>query len=288
MFKRRRKIGSLSMSGVRKRKRKKFIFFLSAMLFLIVVFVFLFAILLRVDNLKIKSVFVYGNSAIRQDEILKIVNDKLNSKYLKIFPRDNILLCPKSEIETQIYDAFKRVKNADIETDGLNSLILRIKEREPFALWCGAENSDEYQECYFMDNSGYIYSRAPNFSGNVFIKYYGTINAGKFIGSTFMDAEEFSKVSFLIKSLESINLTPIFFAVNKNGNYEIYLGKNSGGGGIYDGKIIFDKSNDIGQVFANLKSILENNIVGNDKDKNLRLDYIDLRFGKKIIYKFKE
>jgi len=153
-------------------------------------------------------------------------------------------------------------------------------------LWCG-KKINIYEKCYFLDEDGYIYTEAPTFSGSVFFRNYGNIEGIKQIGVNFLDSKKFKEISFFIKSIKDVNLNPVSFFAGDNGDYEIYLGNNLKNYNFYGGKIIFNRDDDMGEVFDNLITILNEKILIKELGNNTQLDYIDLRFGKKIFYKLK-
>ena len=90
-----------------------------------------------------------------------------------------------------------------------------------------------------------------------------------------------------MKSIKDANLNPVSFLAGENGDYEIHLSDNSKNYGFYGGKIIFNNNDNLGEIFDNLMTILNERTLVKELNDNVQLDYIDLRFGKKVFYKLK-
>lgn len=282
-----RKKSRIYSSKVKETRRKKF---LTKILLGILILLILFVVSIfvsRISNINIVNIVIKTEgSVVTEKEILEIVNNDISGKYLNLYPKTNIFIYGKEKITTDIYDKFKRIKNVNIERIGFNGINITIKERNPVGLWCGKKiNTDE--QCYFLDEDGFIYTEAPTFSGSVFFRNYGNITGKEQIGSNFLNSEKFKEISFFVKSIKDINVNPISFFVNDNGDYEIYFGDNSKNYNFYDGKIIFNNDDNLGEIFDNLMTILNERTLVKGLDDNVQLDYIDLRFGKKVFYKFK-
>ncbi|MBU3968605.1 hypothetical protein KJ991_00075 [Patescibacteria group bacterium] len=282
-----RKKSRFSSSKVKETRRKKFLVKIFLVFFVLLVIFILSIFVSRISDINITNIIIKNEgSVVTEKEILTIINNNINGKYLGLYPKTNIFIYGKKKIEADIYNKFKRIKNIDIKRVGFNGISITIKERSPAGLWCGKKiNIDE--KCYFLDEDGYIYTEAPIFSGSVFFRNYGNIEGIKQIGVNFLDSKRFKEISFFIKSIKDVNLNPVSFFAGDNGDYEIYLGDNSKNYNFYGGKIIFNKDDNLGEVFDNLTAILNEKILIKGFGDNVQLDYIDLRFGRKVFYKLK-
>jgi len=281
-----RKKNKFNSSRLKKTRRKKILnrIFLCVLILIVVFIVSIFVS--KINSINISEITVQNDDSITTaDEIKEIVQKNIDGKYFWLYPKTNIFLYDKTGIEQDIRDKFKRIKNVNIENIGFNTLKIAIKERNAYALWCGTEIIPE-DKCYFLDDEGYIYSEAPTFSGNVFFKNYGSIKNENPLGISFLETKKFKEISFLIKSIKDMNLNPVSFLASENGDYEIYLSDNSNSYNFYGGKIIFNKDDDLGKIFDNLTTILSENALTKEFNHAVQLDYIDLRFGKKVFYKF--
>ncbi|HDH04001.1 MAG TPA: FtsQ-type POTRA domain-containing protein [Candidatus Campbellbacteria bacterium] len=255
---------------------------------LVIVALFLcagFVGLFYIQKFRIQKVSAKGNYALNKKEIIENISDSLNGKYFGIFPRDNIFIIPKEEIKSNLLAAFPRVKSVFLNRDFPNSLFVEIKERKPAALFC--ENNESalpalpnqgeptdkstYRQgkCSFVGEDGFIFGKAALFSGNVYLKFYREGGGNGKTITQLKNLMEFVKLA----SKENIKITKIILAGEE-------LRKFYTSEGWY---ILLNNNNDTQITFENLKLALENKI----KENRKYLDYIDLRFGNKVYYKFK-
>ena len=52
-----------------------------------------------------------------------------------------------------------------------------VKEREEESLWCKdiPLTSSSFPECFFIDSKGLVFERAPDFSDDVYMRYFGVL-----------------------------------------------------------------------------------------------------------------
>ncbi|MEX2029314.1 MAG: hypothetical protein WD963_02425 [Candidatus Paceibacterota bacterium] len=233
---------------------------------------------LNVDEIK-----VTGNKVIETQMIAEVVEKTIEAKHWWLFPKTNIILYPKKEIKNKLNDQFTRIGNIDFSVQSeANKKVLEIliTEREALYMWCGETLPEPVDvKCYFIDKEGYIFAESPYFSGEVYFKFYGSPIEGS---KLFPD---FQKLIFFKTALESIALKPVALHAQENGDIEVFL---SAGNILPGPKVIFKKSSDFQKVVENLKAALDTEPLLSDfKNKYSTLEYIDLRFGNKVYYRFR-
>lgn len=242
------------------------------------------SILSRAPYISIKNISVSGAKFVSSDDLANQARKTLAGSYYGLFAKNNILLYPKSEIEKSITSDFSRVKDVQVSSDGKNGIKLLVSEYKPDSLWCAGGGDDPFSDdCYYMDDQGYLFAKAPQFSGKVFFMYYGLLLGENPVGQNYLQAPNpsYAQVSELVKSVEGINLNPVRLYASSQGDFYLYLENGT--------KIIFSNSqSDLVQVFDNL-SVLMNSGEVTDKTGGLipGIDYIDMRFGNKVYYKMK-
>ena len=155
------------------------------------------------------------------------------------------------------------------------TLAIAVVERVPAYLWC-AGTPENQGTCYFMDNAGYIFSEAPNFSGHTYFAYYGMISADNPVRLTYLDSKQFEDLNLIQSGLVKIGLPTFAENSSADGARELYL--NSGG------KIIFKNTADPAMLISSLSMVKSQTSILNQGAQPL--DYIDMRFGNKVYYKF--
>lgn len=265
MRRKRNILGSSKKLG-RKRIIKKMIFG-----FLILIFIFGCATaFFNISYLRIKKVSLEGNSSLSTEKILSEVSDYLKGKYFHIFPRDNILILPKEAIISNLLSKFPRMKEVSLTKNFPDSISVKIKERQQEAILCINE------ECAFIDENGYVFEKAPYFSGDVYLKFFDERESSPgTIGLQLIPEEQFKKlIDFKdLVSRENIKISKII--LKKEGIYEIDISE-----GWY---ILLNEQNEPKISYENLKITLDSKV----KENRQNLEYIDLRFGNKVFYKFK-
>ncbi len=251
------------------------------MVFLILVFVFFSAVaFFYIPYLKIQKISIAGNSSLSTEKILIEVSSYLNSKTLFIFPRNNILILPKETISNNLLSQFPRIGEVSLEKNFPDSISVKIRERKQEALFCIDK------ECAFIDEDGFVFEKAPYFSGDVYLKFFNE-REDVDVGNLVSDSSD-RKLSFQLilqeqfkKLIEFKNLVPrenikvSKVVLKKEEIYEIYTDEKW--------YILLNEKNDAKISYENLKITLDAKI----KENRQKLEYIDLRFGNKVFYKFK-
>ncbi len=282
-------LNSPKLLELKKHRRNVF---LVKILFCIFVLVALFALSAYISGLKelnISGVEVTGNKVVSTETIKSIIGEKITGNYLFFFPRTNILIYPKKEIEKGISDQFKRINKINFAIKGNNKLEVSVTERTALYTWCGntppQPDSKEKEVCYFLDDSGYLFDEAPYFSGEVYFKFYGSINSGdKAPLGIYFAPQNFSKLVSFKNILESMGLKSITLYIEEDGDVRIILSNKASTGP----EIIFKLDASLETVAENLQAALSTEpLLSNFKNKYSSLEYIDLRFGNKVYYKFR-
>ena len=272
-------LNSPRLLELKKKRRKIFVnkIFLSVSGFLV-----LFAGLVylsRLDKLNIGEVRITGNKLIDAGEIKSAAQEELEGNYLWVFPRTNIFFYPKKGIKNKLTEKFPRLKNAAFLLEDRKTLEISITERLALYTWCGDAppnpGGEEKPACNFLDETGFLFDEAPYFSGEVYFKFYGAN----------FSAVDFNRLVSFKKAFEAMRLKPAALYADRSGDVRIFLApKSSASTGP---EIIFKIDSDLEKMIANLKTALDTEPMRtNFRNKYSSLEYIDLRFGNKVYYKF--
>jgi len=238
----------------------------------------------------IDKVVITGTHIIDQDEVEKEVRADISGKYVYLFSRANSFIYPRKQIYNNLILNFPRIESLSVSREGLKTLKINIKERVGSFLYCGViipENKDDVGEnCYFINNDGFIFDKAPYFSGNVYFKYYMDLSGGgeNPLGKQMTNVERFHALERFIDGVTSLGFKPIYLTVEPDGTHSLYL--NHGINNTIP-KIIFKSDNDLEVILDNLTlSMRKKEFAGEINSKYNTLLYIDLRFSNKVLYKF--
>lgn len=263
--------------------------------FLIIFFslVVLFAIgtyFSRLEGLNISKVEVEGNKVIDTSAVQSIVQDQIAGKYLWLFPKTNVLSYPKGKIKSALQSNFSRLSNIEVSIQDRKILKVSVSEREAKYLWCGVMPlsgvGHPTEACYFLDDEGYIFDEAPYFSGEVYFKFYGSPDgeAENPTGSYF-SPQNFKQLILFTDVVASMGINPVMISVLPDGDIEMFLARS--GSNTLGPKIIFKSDADLKNVAENLQAALATDpLMSGFKNKYSLLQYIDLRFGNKVYFKF--
>jgi hypothetical protein len=276
----------LKSSRNHKKRQKKIGSLIILSIIVIVVLIGIVAWQSGNEKISISKITVKGNSVLDSEDLSEFASSEMNGRYAGLFKKNNILIYPKNELKDKMLEKYKRVLSIDIYAGSFTSIVIEIVERKPKYLYCGENilSVDEIGKCYFIDDTGYIYSKAPYFSGNVFFEFYGLANNNydDLVGQYFLGTQDFKKINLLRAGISKLGFDLIMFKINEEGDYTFYIK----GGGSYikgGGRILFNKNQDYSIVLDNLDSAMDSIL-----SLNKKINYIDLRFGNKVFYKFVE
>ena len=264
-----------------KRKRKILYIKMGLFLFVLVLIFIGLVYLSRIDRFRISNVEFSGGLLVSGQQVTKETLDFLNGNYFFFFPRNNVFLYPHDSLQNFLKDKFKRIDTISIDTDNQKTIRINITERGMYALWCGEDQSSESSEkCYFMDDNGVVFSKAPLFSGDAYFKFYGFLSTSTDpIGNTYLaSTTKFLDISrFVDRVKNTTNIKPVGLLVKGDGEYDLLLSQ--------EGKVYFDDLQSFDKTADNLETLLKT--IGTSTDLT-GIDYIDLRFGNKVFYKLKQ
>ncbi len=243
-------------------------------------------------SITIDKIVVTGTRIINPPDVESIVLEKLKGKYLYLFYRSNTFIYPKDGIYKELITTFPRIEKLSINRDNLKTLQIEISERSGTSLYCGKDvplvESEIGENCYFVNNNGYVFDKAPYFSGNIYFKYYVTLsgNDDNPMGTQMLPSDLFHKYVRFIDGITMLGFKPIYLVLDPNSDNSLYL---DGSTSSLSHKIIFKNENDLENILDNLSlSMAKSEFANEINSKYTTLLYIDLRFKNKVLYKFNE
>lgn len=275
LFKRHRTMRSKKLAG---RMRKQLLLRLGGGVAAFVIIIGVSSWVLHRPTLQISEIVIHGNSVIPDSELKRVTGEVLLGKYFFLFPRTNTFIYPQKRIEAAVLNSFKQIESVDLVRTNFKTLAMEVEEQKPYALWCVELPKEMVSDCYFLNRNGLIFSKAPNFTGNVFFRYYGSFDEVDPVGSYYLKTDnEFNRASILIDAIAELKLVPIELHPLDEDDMELYMEDGS--------KIIFARKQRSSEVLDNFKVVLGSETFRNEEMGNI--EYIDLRFGNKVYFKLR-
>lgn len=273
-----------------KRKRRQKCLRLFILLFvLFIVLVGALAFFSGNHRITINKIVVTGTRIINVSDVEWSVKDIISGKYLRLFTKSNIFIYPRSKIYEKLLIDFPRIDSISINQEGLNTLNINITERSGSYLYCGDKipelESEIGENCYFINNDGYIFDKAPYFSGNVYFKYYIALTGDitNPLGQQALSPERFHEITRFIDGIVALGFKPTHIIMSPDVN-TLYLNH---GDLDTSPQIIFKDTNNLHDILENLSlSMSKREFASEINSKYTTLLYIDLRFDDKVLYKF--
>lgn len=240
------------------------------MVFLIILVMVLLVGLLYIPQLKIDEVKIAGVNQNEEEELKKWISDFLKGKHLSVLPFNNIFLFPGEKMKADVLSAFPELKSVSISNRLEMPLKVNVRKRDSVGLWCSDNN------CGFVDDEGVVFKKAPYFSGSLFLKFFSASTTIDFkIGSRLIEEDQFKKLIEFVNLSSAVGVQISKITIKEEKQYELETASGW--------RILLGDTGNAKEASQNLEITLNNKI----ENKN-ELDYIDLRFGNKIFYKFKE
>lgn len=262
-----------SASIIKKRRKALYIRF-SILVIVLAIVLGSISYLSNLERFQVRNLTIKGAATASEAVIRSIVETQTAGAYFFLFSKNNVVLYPKTDIETEIATEYKQIKTIELDAEGKQNITITIEERTPYALWC--TEASTLDSCYFIDDTGYIYTKAPSFSGTAFFKYFGGVE-GEPLGTTFRNKAAMLLLEDFVAKLKLRGIEVVGLTVEKEGEYIAHLKEG--------GKILFNDDEGLDTVIDNIVLVFtKDNLKTSDLST---LDYLNMRFGKKVFFKFK-
>lgn len=287
---RRRVLDSTKLAELRRQRRRSLRIKIIIVSLLIVATFVAFGFIARTPSIRVASFNISGNKLIETSEVESLVSSILSGKYLWLYPKNNIFLLPRRELKESIMQQFKRAEDVSININAERVLSIRISERGAQYTWCGntlpalVESSND--KCYFLDEFGYIFDEAPYFSGATYLKFYGGLGEmDNPVGQRILPTS-FEKLVYLQNVINQTGFNVSSVVIDPKGEIDMYLAAFTTPPDAP--KIILKIDSDVEKLAENLQAAVSAEPFKTELKNNYNnLNYIDLRFGNKVYYKFR-
>ncbi len=266
---------ALPVSKLRTRRKKRRLLLAATIIVGLLILVAGLIGLAWLPFVRIHTLEVEGASSVATDVIENIVRADLTGSVALVLPKNSTFLFPESVIQKHLLEKFAAIESVQVQRKNLHTINVSVVERTTTALWCG-KSHETASPCFLLDKGGAAYAPAADFSGEVYVKYYGPTT-----GSTvkqFLKPEEFYALSSLVGTLRA-QIKDDAPARVEAVNGEVRITFESGFTLIY---MLKDDGADVMERFMlALKAdpFLHHTIAD--------FSYLDLRFGDKLYYRQK-
>ena len=269
---------TLSPSRLRERRRKARLYKRTCIVLAVLLIVGGGIGILYIPALRIHAVEVVGTQTVDKGAVEAEIWSSISGKKFKLLPKDNAFIYNDSEITSALLSAFPKIKEVRLTLQSFQKLEATVLERTPVALWCG-ESVQSQVPCDFLDSTGVLYEKAPDFSGSAYIKWYAEAPRGSALGSHILDSLVFAWVNPLVLSLSGEGLEPHAVEVTKDRDVRVLCAG--------DFTLLFALNQKPEDVLTRLHQAESSEILKNKKLTDLL--YLDLRFsGNRLYYKLKQ
>lgn len=266
--------------------------FMRGIAVLILAFIFFIAIggISQNDRWKITHVEVIGTQTVDRDTAEALVREKLKGNYYIAYARENSQIFPRREIEEGLMNVFPRLASAHANRVDMHTISVTVSERKPYALWCGElylEARPPNEACWFVDNTGFVFDRAPVFSNGVYLEVYGALE-GKQNENTLranIPLALFNLLHTTTQALTSDLGEPLRIVLKPEGEVVVTMKKSASYPILVGAEIRFKDSISAETLMKNLLAALPVQFPSDVMPKK-KLLYIDMRFGNKIFFGF--
>ncbi len=217
----------------------------------------------RLPDVTISSISVTGAVHVDVGAVSSTVEAVLDGSYALVVPKRMSYVVPQGAVAAAVVHAFPGVESVQVERTSTRSLLVRITERTPHALWCA-------ETCYRMDAYGLVF--APAEPKDIYRVYEG---GALEIGQIFLsgDFQDFDRFVTLAEGLSPSRIPRV-----RIDGTDAFLYLENGG------EVRVMHTADPESTAARLEAIFTSNSFEIAKT----LEYVELRFGNKALVKYRE
>ncbi|MBI3442986.1 MAG: hypothetical protein HY007_04415 [Candidatus Sungbacteria bacterium] len=265
-----------------KRKQKKFS---KKKLYIVRAFVGFVAFLavcismVRLSYFQLQKITVNGNGT-EQDahELETAIQNALSGNYALVIPKRFIFGVSAQYLAERLAAVLPRFETITVARQFPHAISVSYTKRTFFALLCNGAAQSDTHSCGYIDHTGFVYEDAPEASGSLIVKITSDLSEVK-VGTRAIDESTTRQMALFGGGLQRIaGLRLTAYGLDSKAPDEFRMRVAEGF------TLIVQKDGNPETVLHILRTVLDQEI----KDKKPQIDYIDLRLGNKVFYKFKK
>ena len=252
------------------------------------------------EAFKITSVQVFGADTDITPQLTQEVSNSIQGRYLGLFSRSSAFIYPKQQIIQQVKMRSPRVSSVVVRRDGWHTLLVTVTQKTPVAVVCASLpdwnqetlSDDQLSQCYFADETGYLFEQALSFSGHVYNRYFtpdvsvGT-SSDALVGTYATSTAEFALLQTVYERMRSLHIEPEGILFKAHGEYELYADEqytDAKGAPRTDIFVVyFDSARPYAIQFDNFSSFWLAKMTAAHMSPHF--EYIDVRYGSNVFFK---
>lgn len=236
------------------------------------------ALLSRSDFLAITRIDVAGNRAVSSQAVLPIVTRLLAESDSGFISRNNVFLYPRSDIEAALLHAIPPLASVAVKETAFGRLTVLLSERVPAALWCS--EGGEGARCYLLDETSMIFAEATTIDSPL-IRFRGRLlGANGPIGERYLSEDSFSRLRAFLGALRDMRFAVTEVAAKENSEAEAVAAAGT--------HIFWSLLSDPAVLRENLSAALRSEKLLSETGVPRRdIEYLDLRFSNKVLYRIR-
>ena len=221
----------------------------------------------------VKHVEITGLSRAPETEVRAGIDQWLQAKRFLYPWRKPLWLLSAQDLTKEMKSLFPVIKEVVVSRAWPDSLKITFEEYDAWGVLCQGEP----ETCYWIDRAGVVFESAPAFSGLIVPKIRDQRGHGITPGSTQLSQNFMHLITYFNERARGDDtLQSLQFTIGEQ-DATVHATTRAG----WDMLLLEDTNPET--AYKNLRTTLDQEI----KERVGELDYIDLRFGNRIFYKFR-
>ncbi|GEM_PF-1756720 len=232
--------------------------------------------LANASYIRVENIEVAGTNLLDPKVIEDAIRGELTGRRWLFLPKNNILAVSSKDLTLRLLEEFSSMAEVSIAKDFPHSIRVAIRERVLWGIYCQARPIPEKPHpCAYLDEGGTAFQEFSNVEGWLLPIIIGP--ATPVLGGVTVSLEMFGFFQEAKNVLDTVNVRLLSFRESTTTPEDMSLATAEGW------EIRIQKNNVSSEWFPILKTLLDKEI----GDKRSRLEYVDLRFGQKVFYKYR-
>jgi len=220
------------------------------------------------EKFQISKITVLGNGKVQTSAVEKLISAGIEQRFWFVSSRSIFLVNP-GKISRIILEKYPVIGSVEIKKQYFNALIVNIKERKPFVIFC-----EKTENCFFLDESSVAFEGVANIvEGFSIVRQFEEKEI--VLGKEVVKKEIMEAISKIQKNFEeNLKLKIEEFNISSSERLDVKTNENW--------QVYFSTAFDIDLQITKLNYLLEKEL---PKENRVELQYIDLRFKDRAYYK---